>query len=209
MISTELLERSAKYSGDPWVSSNPYFTHAEGSMNQSWAKRIWPFIQDCDFSAAIDLAAGHGRNSEKLLERAGSLVVMDIQAGNVEICRKRFAGRPNVKAMLCNGFDLQPVEDDSITLVYCFDAMVHFNPDVVQSYLADTHRVLKPGGRGFFHHSNYTGGKDWKLNPASRNYMSAAMFADKAKQAGLSVVRQVVIDWSNHRNLDCLSLVQR
>jgi SAM-dependent methyltransferase len=129
---------------------------------------------------------------------------MDIEPGNVDVCRKRFADRLNATAMVCNGFDLQPIPGSSITLVYCFDAMVHFNPDVVKSYLYDTYRVLKPGGRGFFHHSNYTGGPDWKLNPASRTYMSAAIFAGYAKEAGLSIIRQHVINGDRHADLDCL-----
>ena len=55
--------------------------------------------------------------------------------------------------------------------------MVHFESDVIRSYLRDTMRVLEPGGRGFFHHSNYTGGEDWRTNPSSRNFMSQAFFS--------------------------------
>ena len=33
--------------------------------------------------------------------------------------------------------------------------MVHFSADLVQAYLRDTARVLKPGGMALYHHSNY------------------------------------------------------
>ena len=35
--------------------------------------------------------------------------------------------------------------------------MVHFDSDVVRAYLKEFRRILKPGGHGFCHHSNYTG----------------------------------------------------
>lgn len=203
------LNESAKYSGDPWVPGNQYFVLAEENMDQSWKKLIWPVIKDCNFEIVVDLAAGHGRNSAKLIEYASKLIVMDIQPGNVEVCRKRFEGNLNVTSTICSGYDLSPLPDESVTLVYSFDAMVHFNPDVVQSYLNDTYRTLKPGGRGFFHHSNFTGGKDWKTNPGSRNYMSKAIFADYAKVAGLSLLDQRVIDWGQRPQLDCLTLVEK
>lgn len=203
------LKEQAKYSGDPWVPANPYFAHAEKHMQSSWDKLIWPTIKDCRFDVVIDLAAGHGRNSEKLLPLSGKLIVMDIQAGNIEACRKRFEGRPNVEFIVNNGYDLRPVPDNSVTLVYCFDAMVHFEPDVVKQYQADIARVLVKGGRAFLHHSNYTGGTDWRKNPASRNYMSQELFYQGALAAGLRMVSSKVINWDGHVNLDCLSVMEK
>jgi SAM-dependent methyltransferase len=108
-----------------------------------------------------------------------------------------------------SGYDLRPAEDGVFTLVYCFDAMVHFEKEVVRSYLRDTARVLKPGGRGFFHHSNYTGGRDWRTNPHSRNFMCRELFAAYAQIEGLRVLRQDVLNWGHIHGLDCLSLVEK
>ena len=55
--------------------------------------------------------------------------------------------------------------------------------------------MLHPGGRGFFHHSNYTGGTDWRTNPHSRNFMSCELFAEYAAEAGLRTIRQRVLGW--------------
>ena len=178
-------------------------------MVPSWDAVIWPFIGDCDFRHTLDLACGGGRNSTMLIPLAETHVVMDILADNVEACRARFAGHPNVECYVCNGYDLRPVTDESLTLVYCFDAMVHFDSDVVRSYLHDTRRVLKPGGRGFFHHSALPLGPDWRRNQGARAFMTPELFAHYAHKEGLKLVRQKVLDWGNSTACDCVSLVER
>jgi len=203
------LQKLANYSGDPWKPRNKYFKAAEPHMEEIWRTLIFPFIADCDFSAVIDLAAGHGRNSLMLAPKAGRLLVMDIQAGNVKVCRGRFAGQPHVECAVNNGYDLRPAGDGEFSFVYSFDAMVHFEKEVVRSYLRDTQRVLRPGGRGFFHHSNYTGGSDWRTSPHCRNFMSQELFAGYAEEAGLRTVRQMVLEWGHIPALDCLSLVEK
>jgi ubiquinone/menaquinone biosynthesis C-methylase UbiE len=208
-ITDEKLSKLAAYSGDPWPPDDPYFPLAEPHMIPLWEGLVQPMIEGCDFSHTIDLAAGHGRNSAILLTLAKRLTVMDIQPGNIEVCRRRFSGREGIEFLVNNGFDLQPVRDRDVTLVYCFDAMVHFDSDVVRSYLRDTRRVLAPGGRGFFHHSNYTGGCDWLTSPSGRNFMTKEMFAHYANKEGLTVLAQSIIDWSGQPHLDCLTLVER
>ena len=203
------LQKLANFSGDPWKPRNKYFRAAEGQIEELWRTLILPFIVDCDFSAVIDLAAGHGRNSRMLLSKARRLLVLDIQPGNVKICRRRFAEHPHVECVVNNGYDLRPAADGAFSLVYSFDSMVHFEKEVVRSYLRDTQRVLRPGGRGFFHHSNYTGGSHWRTDPHSRNFMSRELFANYAEEAGLRRIRQMVMDWGHVAELDCLSLVEK
>jgi SAM-dependent methyltransferase len=207
-IPADTLRKLAAYSGDPWTPENSYFAHAEAYMEELWSGLVWPLIESCDFSHTVDLAAGHGRNSVKLAMLAKRLTIIDIQPGNIEACKQRFSGRKGIDYFVNNGFDLRPLADDDVTLVYCFDAMVHFDSDVVRSYLRDTRRVLVPGGRGFFHHSNYTGGHDWRTNTGARNFMTKELFAHYALKEGLSVISQRVINWGKDTNIDCLSICE-
>ena len=71
-------------------------------------------------------------------------------------------------------------------------------------------------GRGFFHHSNYTGGRDWRTGPHGRNYMSRELFAGYAQESGLRTIRQHVLGWGEPSekwghvpDLDCMTLVER
>lgn len=177
-------------------------------MPSLWEKLVWPFIADCEFANVVDLAAGHGRNTSFLLRLAEHVTVMDIQPGNIAICKGRFKGHTNISFIVNNGFDFGTIEDGGTSLIYCFDAMVHFDSDVIRSYLRDSRRILKPGGRAFFHHSNYIGGHDWRTNLSSRNFMSKELFAHYALKEKLRIIRQTPINWGSDVHLDCLTLVE-
>lgn len=158
------------------------------------------------------LAAGHGRNSAKLLPLTASLYIVDINSDNIEACKKRFTsvdGHEKIIYLTNNGYDLCDIESSSISFVYSFDAMVHFEKEVVACYLKDICCILRPGGSAFLHHSNYTGGTDWKQNPCSRNYMSQELFIEYSALAGLSLLHSNIIQWSNYPDLDCLTLVEK
>ncbi|MBN8892925.1 MAG: hypothetical protein ABS99_04970 [Acetobacteraceae bacterium SCN 69-10] len=205
----ERLRQQVADAGDPWQPDNVYFQRAEARMDAQWAGLVYPFIRHCDFSDTLDLACGHGRNSTKLLGLATRLTLIDVQPGNIEICRQRFRDHPNVTCLVGNGFGMQPIPDVSLTLIYCFDAMVHFYPEVVRSYLRDAARVLQRGGRAFMHHSNYPQTTIWWSNPHSRNTMTHTLFATYAEEAGLLVLQQKVLNWGSDVDLDCLSLVEK
>jgi ubiquinone/menaquinone biosynthesis C-methylase UbiE len=209
LVGETALHAAARYSGDPWTPENPYFAAAESVMARIWADMIEPFIRGSDFTCVLDLATGQGRNAAMLLPLAQQLILVDIQPANIEICRKRFGKDPRVAYLVNNGYDLRGVPSGVVTLLYCFDAMVHFDSDVVRAYLAETQRVLAPGGRAFLHHSNYQDGDDWRTAPASRAFMSQPLMRHYAAKEGLTVRRQQVIDWGGVPKLDCLSLLEK
>jgi len=140
------LDAAARYAGDPWTLQNPYFAAAEPMMERIWPELILPFIKGSDFACVLDLATGHGRNAAMLRPLAGRLILVDIQPGNIEICRRRFGDAPGVTYLVNNGYDLRDVPSGEVTLLYSFDAMVHFDSDVVRAYLREGQRVLRPGG---------------------------------------------------------------
>ncbi len=203
------LESRARALGENWRDS-PYYDRAEPEMERQWAEQIFPLISDCDFSVVVDLAAGHGRNTEKLRHLAGKVYAVDINEANVAFCRERFAGDPRVECLVCDGVSLTGIPDKSVSLVYSFDSMVHFDSDVVRAYLRDIARVLRAGGRGMCHHSNYTGNPtgDFRASPHWRNFMSKELFEHYCHKEGLSVVRAQLLDWELPA-LDCITVFER
>jgi ubiquinone/menaquinone biosynthesis C-methylase UbiE len=196
---------------------NPYYDLAEGEMDNRWRHLLAPWVAGLDFRVCVDLAAGHGRNTRKLLEQPGCerVYCIDINEENAAFCRERFADDPRVVVVRNDGCTIPQVADESVTCFYSFDALVHVDSDVMRSYLGEIRRVLDPDGLGFIHHSNLTafpGRSPYhnQLNPASRNFMSLELFTHYAAKEGLRVLRQEAIDWLNDGSYtDGFSLVHR
>ncbi len=203
---------AAQAVGEAWKGApyDSYFDEAEAYTDHAWS-HVLPYLDGADFSVVVDLAAGHGRHSTKLMPLAQRLYIVDILSENIEFCRHRFGADKRVDYVLTDGLSLSPIASESTTLVFCFDAMVHFDSDTVRAYLDEFARVLRPGGRGFCHHSNYTGnpGGDWRANPEWRNFMSRELFAHYAAKAGLRILRSDLVDWANLPGLDCYTLFER
>ncbi len=209
------LRSLALQSGTPFGKGSGYYAAAEPHIDEQWSELIWPWIDGLDFRRVMDLAAGHGRNSVKLAEVAGAIVLVDINPECLEACRERLGSGPRFTYVQTDGYTLADVPDASVTLVYSFDAMVHFDPEVIRSYLPEIHRVLEPGGYGFCHHSNYTGnpGGDFRDAPHWRNHMSVELFGTMCESSGLEVVRSEPIAWGRDddvvTDLDGLTLFRK
>jgi SAM-dependent methyltransferase len=194
------LSALARRSGDPFTAPI-YFNTAERVIGRQWEYFIWPRIKDADFSMVVDLACGHGRNTARLAPLSDRVIAVDINTECVEFVRARFAGQPKVSVVKTDGASLASVNSGSATLVYCWDAMVHFEPEVVEAYVREIARVLAPGGRGFIHHSNWINGKgqDFKTQPNWRNFMSRELFANYLRDCGLQIISQDVINWDESK----------
>jgi len=206
----DLLLSQARQSGDPFKEAE-YFGIAEASMDQLWENLIWPMIHNLDFKCVLDLAAGHGRNSSKLLKYADGLIIVDINQECIDFCKERFRGDQKITFLKNDGLTLAGIEDESISLVYSFDSMVHFDNEVIKEYLKEFQRILTPSGSCFCHHSNYVGnpGGDFKHSPHWRNFMSEELFAHYSIKAGLEVIDQKIISWGGIPFLDCLSVLSK
>jgi SAM-dependent methyltransferase len=120
------------------------------------------------------------------------------------------------------------IPDASVDFVFSFDSFVHPNRDVIEAYLCELGTRLKPGGKGFIHHSNFGAFAnslrerlpealakplikakilDWAhhRNPS----MSADLFRALCKRNGLHCISQELVNWRGRRLIDCLSFFVR
>jgi len=205
------IEQVVANAGDMW-DNHPYYDKAEGAMDFQWETKIFPMINGCKMDVSVDLAAGHGRNSVKLLDHCKQHYIVDIHQSNLDYCAERFSDLDNVEYILTNGYSLTGILDNSVDLLYSFDAVVHFDSDVIRRYLEEAHRILKPGGHFFCHHSNSTENPtegDITNNTHFRNFMSAELYSHYAWKSSLKTVRQQVIGWGKIPEIDCMTLVQK
>jgi len=206
------LKKSVDVVAEPWKQST-YSDDAE-----KWTFIFWnvdyPFyglFEHLDLTAVLELACGHGRHSEIVAKRSDQLTLMDVHEENLEYCRKRLAQFRNTVFYKNSGHDFQPIADEALTAIFCYDAMVHFSPDIVQAYLHDTARVLKSGGMALYHHSNYPAPPDrhYGQNPHARNHMTESLFRGFSDESGLAIVESLPIQWGGVADLDRLTLLRK
>jgi ubiquinone/menaquinone biosynthesis C-methylase UbiE len=189
-MSTTDLQTLAKKVGDDWIGGR-YYDDAERDMATQWKNVIWPLIEGSDFTQVLDLAAGHGRNTARLLDHAERLTAVDINQSNVDVLSERFRDRNNLEIVRNNGSDLRDVAGSSITFLYSFDAMVHFDSDIIRAYVKEFRRVMRPGARGFCHYSNnyHNPTGSYVDHPGWRNFMSRQLFEHWLTKQGFRVLK--------------------
>jgi ubiquinone/menaquinone biosynthesis C-methylase UbiE len=205
---SKIVRSESFHWGDDVAAS--YHAIADSHMDQQWDGLINPVLKQypIDYSKTIDFAAGYGRNTRKLLDHGAAHVTMvDVNPECIAHLGATFSS-DRTRVVLNDGFDLSDLEGEAFTFLYTFDAMVHFDLEIVLSYVPEFARVLRSGAYAFVHHSNYTNnpGGDFRENPHWRNFLSADIFKHVAKRAGFEVVRQDVFSWGEPDN-DCMSVL--
>lgn len=192
--------------------AHDYHGVAASQMDGQWRDYIQPFMDQYgfDLSRTLDFAAGFGRNTRKLFEAgAGHVTMVDLNPDCIKQLRKEFEG-PRGRVIQNNGFDLGKVKTGSVTFFYSFDAMVHFDLEVIAAYMPEIARVLAPGGYALIHHSAYDAnpGGDFRSNTHWRNFMNAAILKHLAVRGGLDVVEQRSVPWGG-APIDCISILRK
>jgi SAM-dependent methyltransferase len=195
-----------------------YYDAAEKDMDWQWDNLIYPEIKDFDFTNVLELAPGHGRNTNKLRKLSKEITLVDVNETCINACKSRFGLQVEgckFNYYVNDGCHLKVVPDNSITTIYSFDSMVHFDKTIVREYMKEFKRILAPNGKGFLHHSNYGSIKpnsDWAKNPGNRSDVSAELFKTYAEEFGLKVANQKLHGLSEGRGiegLDCVSIIQQ
>ena len=125
-----------------------------GSEAQWWGSllpRIHAFVP-C--GSILEIAPGYGRWTRFLKDLCERLTVIDLSAGCIEHCRRRFASSNHITYFTNDGKSLDMIADQSVDFVFSFDSLVHAEADVLEAYLRQLARKLTPNGVGFIHHSN-------------------------------------------------------
>ena len=97
-------------------------------------------------SLAVEIGPGLGRVANALADHFGRVIGIDISQEMVERARQLVTNE-RVEFMVGNGIDLQPLPADSADFVLTFTVLQHLSsPELIEGYLREAARVLKPGG---------------------------------------------------------------
>lgn len=140
-------------------------------------------------STILEIGPGAGRWTEHLQKMASRLLVADISARCLNICKKRFKACSNIEYYVVKDRGLDFTEDNSIDYAWSYDVFVHINPTDIEKYILDFQRILRPGGYGVVHHSGTYPDEEY-ASRGFRSYMDGEFFAHLVTKNGLEMIEQ-------------------
>jgi ubiquinone/menaquinone biosynthesis C-methylase UbiE len=228
-------ENKQKWDTHTWPQRGDEWSGAWGGAAQQWQRSILPRIAAyLPAATTLEIAPGHGRWTQFLLEHSQRLVLVDLSSECIESCKQRFAAAgPALEYHVNDGYSLDMVADASVDFAFSFDSLVHAELDVIRAYVTQLERKLNSHGVAFLHHSN-TGAYALRMALAHRmperlrrhvrrltgalpdvdawraETVTAASVASICNAAGLSLVQQELINWYGTDCLvDCFSTITR
>jgi SAM-dependent methyltransferase len=96
---------------------------------------------------ALEIGCGPGRLMRPMSWNFGEIHGVDVSDEMISLAAAKLKNVPNAFLRSTNGTDLSCYEDNFFDFVYSYGVFQHIpSREVVLSYLAETRRVLKPGG---------------------------------------------------------------
>ena len=96
--------------------------------------------------SVLEIGCGIGRILQHLAPHCTELHGIDISAEMIEQARRRLGYLPNIHVHVGNGYDLAPLDDESMDAVFSHVVFQHMPRTTAYNYFVETMRVLRPGG---------------------------------------------------------------
>ncbi|MEY4940430.1 MAG: hypothetical protein RIQ93_2165 [Verrucomicrobiota bacterium] len=116
----------------------------------------------------LEIGCGVGRVGQVLAPFIHQWIGCDVSANMIRIAKRRLLGLPNTRLQEISGFDLSPIPDASVDVVYSTVVFMHLDEWDRYSYVLDAMRVLKPGGRIYCDNVDLASPKGWAVFEESR-----------------------------------------
>ncbi|QKT07817.1 class I SAM-dependent methyltransferase [Gordonia sp. X0973] len=153
-----------------------------------WFRRhevAYEYIADLvDGRDVLEAGSGEGYGADLLSRRARSVVCVDYDETAVEHTRARY---PRLTVHQGNLIDL-PLDDESVDVVVNFQVIEHLWDQ--PAFVAECHRVLRPGGRLLMSTPNritFTPGSDTPVNPFHTRELNAMEMTELLVDGGFDV----------------------
>ncbi len=195
-----------------WSDGGHEWSKPFGSTEKLWNEHIFDDLKEFRGKKILEIAPGHGRITQFLSILASELLVVDLNE-NCILKTKEKLGHHVLGYFVNSGNDLPKIRDNSQDLIFSFDSFVHIHKNVINDYIGEIRRVLKPGGRSYIHHSWLYNGDDLSfLNCAGRATMNPETFKNMVEMQGMRIIEQKPIKFNpsgNWNGIDCISIFEK
>jgi SAM-dependent methyltransferase len=121
----------------------PCIRFARSPYRQALLWRYQWASEFCQRKDVLDIPCGMGWGTS-LLEGARSLLGVDLSREAIEDARQRYGAQARFEV---GDMAALPTTDASVDVVCCMEGIEHVPDDVATTFLAECHRVLRPGGQ--------------------------------------------------------------
>jgi len=126
-----------------WEELLDYLDTRDRRARKPGHTRYWPAAGMVSGRDVLDIGCNAGMFAGLLAERGHRVVGVELNPGLIEICRRRFAGRPELEFRVI-GHDRLDLPDSSFDSVVILEVLEHVREP--WSLLREISRVLRPGG---------------------------------------------------------------
>ncbi|HVU34612.1 MAG TPA: class I SAM-dependent methyltransferase [Opitutaceae bacterium] len=116
----------------------------------------------------LEIGCGVGRVGRVLSPFVKEWIGCDVSANMLRLAGRRLLGLTNTRLLEISGYDLHPVPDASVDVVYTTVVFMHLEEWDRYNYVLEAMRVLKPGGRFYCDNVDLASGRGWAVFEESR-----------------------------------------
>ncbi len=118
----------------------------------------------------LEIGCGVGRVGKHLAGRCRRWIGADVSPHMLEFAAERLRDFPNVEFIELSGNDLQPLDNNSIDVVYCTVVFMHLESWDRYGYVEEAFRVLRPGGKLYVDNVNLCSDAGWSIFETHRQF---------------------------------------
>lgn len=111
----------------------------------------------------LEIGCGLGRVGRSLAPFVREWVGCDVSPEMLRIAARKLTGIENFRLVEVSGYDLSPIADASMDVVYCTVVFMHLDEWDRYTYCLEAKRVLRPGGRFYCDNANIASDEGWAM----------------------------------------------
>src|ERR1700712_1484429 len=111
----------------------------------------------------LEIGCGVGRVGRVLAPLVREWIGCDVSPNMIELARRRLIGLENARVQEISGYDLAPIPDASVDVVYTTVVFMHLEEWDRYAYVLEAMRVLKPGGRFYCDNIDIASDAGWEV----------------------------------------------